>query len=86
MSQVDRRVRLRPLLPRSKNRRKTLRLDHTRRFVKRIFASDLHALRVVSLANGAVGVLNAAVLSIAAIGQAYAIDRQAVREVPCSLR
>lgn len=33
---------------------------------------DLHALRVVSLANGVAGVLNAAVLSIHAIGQAYA--------------
>jgi hypothetical protein len=73
MSQVDRRVRNRPLLPRSKNRRKTLRLDHTRRFVKRMFGPDVHALRVVSLANGVVGVLNAAVLSIAAIGQAYAM-------------
>lgn len=33
---------------------------------------DLHALRVVSLANGVAGLLNAAVLSIHAIGQAYA--------------
>jgi hypothetical protein len=59
-------------VPRAKNRRKTLRLGHTRRFVSRVFGGDLHALRVISLANGVVGVLNAAVLSIAAIGQAYA--------------
>lgn len=72
MSLVNRRSRIRRLVPRSKGRRKTLRLAHTRSFVKRIFGSDLHALRVVSLANGVVGLLNAAVLSIAAIGQAYA--------------
>jgi len=72
MNQALRRSRIRRLLPRSKSRRKTLRLGHTRHFVSRVFAGDLHALRVVSLANGVVGVLNAAVLSIAAIGQAYA--------------
>ena len=32
----------------------------------------MHALRVVSLANGVAGVLNAAVLSVHAVGQAYA--------------
>lgn len=72
MTKVNRRVRIRRLVPRSKSRRKTLRLGHTRRFVSRVFGGDLHALRVVSLANGVVGVLNAAVVSIAAIGQAYA--------------
>jgi hypothetical protein len=40
--------------------------------VNRIYGMDLHAMRVLSLANGVVGVLNAAVLSIHAIGQAYA--------------
>jgi len=40
--------------------------------MSRVFGGDLHALRVVSLANGVVGILNAAVLSLAAIGQAYA--------------
>src|SRR5260370_37966867 len=72
MSQTKRYGRIRRLVPRSKSRRKTLRLGHTRSFVKRIFGADLHALRVISLANGVVGLLNAAVLSIAAIGQAYA--------------
>jgi hypothetical protein len=72
MKRRRRRCRIRRLLPRAKSRRKTLRLGHTRRFVSRVFGGDLHALRVVSLANGVVGVLNAAVLSIAAIGQAYA--------------
>src|SRR5260370_8157850 len=37
-----------------------------------MFGADLHALRVSSLANGVGGLLNAAVVSIAAIGQAYA--------------
>jgi hypothetical protein len=60
------------LVPRSRNRRKTLRLAHTRAFVNRIFGTDLHAMRVLSLANGVAGVLNAAVVGIHAIGQAYA--------------
>ena len=41
-------------------------------FTERIFGEDLHALRVLSLANGVAGLLHAAVLSIHAIGQAYA--------------
>ncbi|WP_437769892.1 IS4 family transposase [Sorangium sp. So ce764] len=52
--------------------RERLGLEHTREFVDRVFGADLHALRVLSLANGVAGVLNAAVLSIHAIGQAYA--------------
>lgn len=52
--------------------RKKLGLEHTREFVTRVFGPDLHALRVLSLANGVAGVLHAAVLSIHAIGQAYA--------------
>lgn len=40
--------------------------------INRIFEDDLHARRVVSLANGVVGVLDAAVLSIHAIGRGYA--------------
>lgn len=52
--------------------RKTLDLDHTRRFAEEVFGEGLHALRVVSLANGVAGVLSAAALSIHAIGQAYA--------------
>lgn len=40
--------------------------------IEKIFEDDLHARRVVSLANGVVGVLDAAVLSIHAIGRGYA--------------
>jgi hypothetical protein len=55
-----------------KTDREKLGLEHTREFVARVFGPDLHALRVLSLANGVAGVLHAAVLSIHAIGQAYA--------------
>ncbi|MEJ7734401.1 MAG: IS4 family transposase [Polyangiaceae bacterium] len=54
------------------NRRKLLRLEQTREFVEGLFGEDEHALRVLSLANGVAGVLNAATVSIHAIGQAYA--------------
>lgn len=40
--------------------------------VDEIFGPNLHELRVLSLANGVTGVMNAAVLSLHAIGQAYA--------------
>ena len=52
--------------------RKKLGLEHTREFVEQVFGEGMHALRVLSLANGVAGVLNAAVLSVHAIGQAYA--------------
>lgn len=42
------------------------------RTIDKIFGDDLHTLRVLTLANGVVGVLHAAVLSIRAIGRAYA--------------
>jgi hypothetical protein len=40
--------------------------------IESLFEDDLHARRVQSIANGVVGVLHAAVLSIHAIGRAYA--------------
>lgn len=40
--------------------------------IQKIFADDLHARRVLSIANGVVGLLDAAVLSIHAIGRGYA--------------
>jgi hypothetical protein len=57
---------------RPKEARETLRLEHARRFVDEIYGPDLHTLRVLSLGNALAGLLNAAVLSVAAIGQAYA--------------
>jgi hypothetical protein len=41
-------------------------------FVRSVCAGDLHAKRVLSLTNAALGVINAAALSIAAIGQGLA--------------
>jgi hypothetical protein len=63
---------LRRSLASRKSDRKILDLGHTRSFVEEVFGADMHALRVLSLANGVSGVLHSAVLSIHAIGQAYA--------------
>lgn len=40
--------------------------------IEAIFGDDLHAMRVLSLTNSVVGTLDAAVLSIHAIGRGYA--------------
>jgi len=53
-------------------RRQTLGIQHTREFLDALFGEDMHAARVVSLANAVTGVLVAAALSVHAIGQAYA--------------
>jgi hypothetical protein len=55
-----------------KGSRTVLGLEQIRGAVGAMFDGDLHALRVMSLGNGVAGVLNAAVLSVHAIGQAYA--------------
>jgi hypothetical protein len=47
-------------------------LEQVRAFVGELFGNHAHAARVLSLANGVAGVLDAAVLSIHVIGQAYA--------------
>ena len=52
--------------------RSPFRLAPIRAFANVLFDEDLHAKRVESLANGVAGVLNAAMLTIHAIGQAYA--------------
>lgn len=55
-------------------RRRTSKLDriHTQNLVEALFDGDLHARRVLSLANGVTGLLRAAVLSVHAIGEGYA--------------
>ena len=58
--------------PKTEERRSRLDRRHTERFVEELFGDDLHAKRVLSLSNAVVGVLRAAVLSVHAIGQAYA--------------
>ena len=59
---------------RKKLRRRPTKVDPTyaRKLVEQVFREDMHAARVLSLANGVIGVLHAAVLAIHAIGQAYA--------------
>lgn len=52
--------------------RRLLNLEQTLRFIDELFGDDLHAKRVLSLSNGVVGVLHAALMSVHAIGQAYA--------------
>jgi hypothetical protein len=54
-------------------RRRTLGVKYTKGFLDALFSEELHAARVQSLANGVVGVLSAAMLSVAAIGTAYAL-------------
>jgi hypothetical protein len=44
-------------------------------FVNRVFGGDLHAKRVLSLANGALGVMTGAALAVCLIGQALAKAR-----------
>jgi hypothetical protein len=48
-------------------------VKYTKGFLDALFGQEMHAARVQSLANGVVGVLMTAVVSIAAIGQAYAL-------------
>src|SRR5579872_6048269 len=60
------------LLPNGRPGRGMWTLDHTRSAMADLFGEDVHLARVRSLANGVAGVLNASVVSIAAIGRAYA--------------
>ncbi len=48
-------------------------MKYTKGFLDALFGEDMHAARVKSLASGVVGVLTAAMVSIHAIGQAYAM-------------
>ena len=75
-----------------KSRTSSTKVDprHARSLVERVFREDMHAARVLSLANGVVGVLHAAVLAVHAIGQAYAKvaniqPKSGVKQVDCFL-
>jgi Transposase DDE domain len=60
------------LLPKSAQpHRPVLTLHQTRDYLRGLFAHDMHGARVLSLSNGVAGVLDTAVLSVHAIGQAY---------------
>jgi hypothetical protein len=54
------------------NKRPILSLQQSREYLGRMLGDDMHANRVVSIANGVAGVLAAPALAIHAIGQAYA--------------
>jgi len=66
------RRRHRALMKRPGRARNLLGLRHSRELMGQLLGDDLHALRVLSLANGVVGVLVAATACIHTIGQAYA--------------
>ena len=51
------------------------RFDFVHEFLNRIFIDDLHAKRVLSLANGTLGVMSGACLAVSLIGQALAKAR-----------
>jgi hypothetical protein len=53
----------------------TERIDFVHEFLSRVFAEDLHAKRVQSLAHGALGVMTSAALAVSLIGQALAQAR-----------
>src|SRR5271169_5965210 len=55
-------------------------------FLKRAFSGSLHAKRILSLANGTLGVLTGASLAVSVIGHALAqarglMDRHAIKQV-----
>lgn len=51
------------------------RFDFVHDFLNRVFGGDLHAKRVLSLANGALGVMSGAALAVSLIGHALATAR-----------
>jgi DDE family transposase len=62
------------------------RIETIRNFVSRVFSEDLHAKRVLSLADGALGVVTGASLAVAMIGHALAqarslADKHAIKQV-----
>ena len=62
------------------------RVETVRNFVKSVFSRDLHAKRVLSLADAALGVVTSASLAVSMIGHSLAqarglIDKHAVKQV-----
>jgi len=62
------------------------RVETVRHFVSRVFSEDWHARRVLSLADGALGVVTGASLAVAMIGHALAqarglADKHAIKQV-----
>src|SRR5271166_2114907 len=66
--------------------RLTKRVDFIQNYLDGIFAEDLHAKRVMSLANGTLGVMTSASLAVSIIGQSLAqarglLSKHAVKQV-----
>jgi hypothetical protein len=64
----------------------TERFDFVHQFLRRVFIDDLHAKRVLSLANGTLGVMTGAALAVSLIGQALArarglLSKSAIKQV-----
>ena len=64
----------------------TDRIETVRNFVSRVFSEELHAKRVLSLADGALGIVTGASLAVAMIGHALAqarglVDKHAIKQV-----
>ena len=62
------------------------RVEFTHGFLSRIFAGNLHAKRIESLANGALGVMTSASLAVSIIGHSLAqarglLDKHAIKQV-----
>lgn len=74
MSKVDRSSNAAARSPKSPAKRLKKRMSPARvaRFVDEIFGESEHALRIQSMSNAVVGITQAAVIAIHAIGQAYA--------------
>ncbi len=51
------------------------RVEFVQKYLDDIFAKDLHAKRVMSLANGALGVMTGVSLAVSMIGQSLAQAR-----------
>ena len=63
-----------------------LRRNEINEFITRLYDGDLHAKRVLSLANGTLGVLSSASLAVHAVGQGLAqaqgtLSKHAVKQV-----
>jgi hypothetical protein len=62
------------------------RLEFVHKYLDGVFAEDLHAKRVMSLANGALGVMTSASLAVSVIGQSLAqarglLSKHAIKQV-----
>src|SRR5271166_2163694 len=58
------------------------RFDFVHEFLNRVFIDDVHAKRILSLANGALGVMAGAALAVSVIAQALGLlAKSAIKQV-----